>query len=138
MAVDKVRTPLEIALFAMTPALATAWENKDFTPPAAGTPWQEVRFLFEEPDNSAMTPSYFQERGVMQIALHYPAGRGVHDAAARAELVRSTFPRGAGFSNGGVNTVIEKTPKIGQGMLDSVRREWVVPVLIRFKADIFS
>ena len=140
MSVEKVRTALEVAVFAMTPTLLTSWENQDFTPPAqttAGIPWQEVRFIFNEPDNSALGPSYYQERGVMQIVLHYPAGKGAHAAAARAELIRTTFARGESFSNGGVTTLIEKTPRIGQGILDAVHREWVLPVLIRFKADIF-
>ena len=137
MSHEKVRTAIEIALYAMTPTLLTAWENQEFTPPAAGTAWQEVRFMLNEPDNSAMGPSYYQERGVMQVALHYPPGAGPHAAGARAELLRTTFARGATFINGGVTTLIEKTPRIGQGVLDSVRREWVVPVFIRFKADIF-
>lgn len=138
MSVEKVRAALEVALFAMTPALATEWENQSFTKPAVGTPWQSVKFIFIPPDNSAMGSSYHQERGVMQVVLHYPAGTRVHAAAARAELIRTTFARGATFTNSGVTTLIEATPHIGQGMSDTLNNEWVLPVRVRFKADIFS
>ncbi len=137
VSVDNIRSPLEIALFSITPAIATAWENQDFSPPAAGTPWQEVKIVFNEPDNSSMGVSHYQERGVMMVALHYPASQGAHAAQARAELIRTKFARGATFANGGVTTLIEKTPRIGAGMKNTTQDEWVLPVTVRFKADMF-
>jgi len=142
MSLNNIRTPLEIALHAITPKLPTQWENTAYAR-EQGTdgvmkPWQEVRFLLNEPDNSTLYDGYHQERGVMQVALHYPAYAGAHPAAERAELIRGVFRRGATFTNGGVTTQIEATPRVGAGMVDSVEQEYVLPVYIRFKTDVFA
>ena len=137
MSLNNIRAPLEVALFSILPKIETAWENVEFTP-TPGTPWQEVRFLFNEPDNSTLYDGYHQERGVVQIALHYPVNRGAHAAAERAELIRAVFRRGATFTNGGVTTQIESTPRIGSGMVDEQEKEYVLPVYVRFKTDVFA
>jgi hypothetical protein len=127
-----VRAALEVALAAMTPSLATAWENTPYTP-VAGTPYQQVTLLLAEPDNSQIGPSY-TEQGYLQVSLAYPLNDGPAAAATRAELIRSTFYRGASFAASGVTVNIERTPEISPGRVDQDR--YVIPVKIRFYAHI--
>ena len=138
MSLVKTRQALEVALFAMTPALATAWENQNFDP-IVGVPYQRVTLVPSMPDNTTFGDNHYQERGLLFVELHYPvppAGVGSVAAATRAELIRTTFKRGSSFTNGGVTVIIEKTPEIGQGsVLDAF---WVLPVRIRFYAEVFA
>ena len=135
MSVIKVRQALEIPLFAMTPALATAYDNFPYTP-ITNTPYQRVTLVPSMPDNSTFGDNHYQERGLLFIELHYPINNGSVTAATRAELIRTTFKRGASFTNGGVTVIIEKTPEIGQGMvLDAF---WVLPVRVRYYAEVFA
>lgn len=132
----KIRAALETALNAMSPALATAWENTDFAPPSSSTPYQRAFVMFAEPDNPAFGGGMHRELGIFQINLLYPIQAGSAQAGARAELIRAAFPRGSTFSNSGVTVVISRTPEIGQGTIDGDR--WFVPVKIRFHSNIIS
>lgn len=124
---------LETALNAMSPALATAWRNTPFTP-TAGTPYQRVAFLYADPDNPVFGAGH-QERGYMQIDLMYPMGAGPATAAARAELLRTTFARGSSFTASGTTPIIERTPSISDGVIEGDR--WKVTVKIRFYVNQF-
>ncbi len=130
MSLLAVRNALETALNAMSPALATAWENTPYTP-VEGTPYQRVYLLSAEPDNPEMG-RMATERGFMQISLCYPLGTGPSAAMARAELIRATFPRGAAFSASGVTTQIERTPEIAPALIEE--KHYVLPVRVRFFA----
>lgn len=132
MSVAAIRAALESALAAVTPTIATAWENAEFTP-TPGTPYQRVYVLFAEPANTEISRSYM-EQGFMQVSLAYPLNGGPGPAAARAELLRSIFYRGRSLLAAGVTTTIERTPEIAPGQFDGDR--YVVPVRIRFFAHI--
>lgn len=132
MSVVKIRAALESALNAMSPSLSTAWENAAFTP-VSGTAYQQVNVLFAPPDNMEFG-SRHRELGYMQVRLMYPQAVGTAIVAARAELIRTTFYRGASFTNGGVTVIVEKTPEVGAGTTDGDR--YAIPVKIRFFANI--
>lgn len=132
MSAVKVRQGLEVALNAMSPALSTAWENSPFTP-VAGTPYQRVTVLLAQPANPEIGDSYM-EQGFMQVDLKYPLNAGPSAATARAELIRTTFYRGASFTASGVVTTIERTPEIMPGRVEEDR--FVIPVRIRFFSHI--
>jgi hypothetical protein len=127
MSTVSIRAALENALNGITPALATAWENQSFTPPATGTPYQIVNILFATPSN-ATYGSEHQELGYMQVKLMYPPQAGPGAAAARAELLRITFARGATFTGGGVNVNISRTPEITPGTTEDGRYAVVVKI----------
>jgi hypothetical protein len=129
-----VRQALEVALAAMSPALATAYENVPFAP-TPGTPYQAAYLLPATPDNIEIGQSYV-ERGYLQVNLNYPLDTGPAAATARAEMIRSTFYRGASFSAGGIVTNIEQTPEIGSARIDEDR--YFLPVKIRFYAHVRS
>lgn len=128
-----VRTALEVALAAMSPAVATAWENEPYTP-VVGTPYQRVNLMLAAPDNPEMGSARYTEQGIFQISLAYPLDAGPGAATARAELIRSTFYRGASFVSGAVTVNIEKTPEIAPGRVEEDR--FVIPVRVRFFAHI--
>jgi len=131
MSAIKIKAALESALNSMT-ALATAWENIEYVP-VTGTPYQQVNILMAEPDNNEYGRTY-REIGYMQIKLMYPLKNGSLTAITRAELIRSTFYRGASFTSSGVTVVIDKTPEISEGSVEGDR--WAIPVKIRFFANI--
>lgn len=123
-----VRAAIEGALAAITPSLATAWENAPYTP-VAGTPYQRVTLLLAQPANTEIGPGY-TEQGFMQVDLAYPLNDGPRAASDRAELIRTTFHRGASFTASGATVNIERTPEIMPGRVEDDR--YVVPVRVRF------
>lgn len=131
MSAVKIKAALETALNGMT-ALSTVMENTAFAP-VAGTPYQQVNILFAEPENVEYGRTH-RELGYMQIKLMYPLQAGSVTAITRAELIRSTFYRGASFTASGVTVIIERTPEIGAGSVEGDR--WAIPVKIRFFANI--
>lgn len=131
MSLVAIRAALEQRLDAMTPALATAWENAPFTP-TIGTPHQRVHLLPAEADNPEQSGGYI-ERGYLQVTLKYPLQAGTGAAAARAQLVRDQFPRALSLTSGGIVVQITRTPAIGGGTTDG--DWWSVPIKIFWQAQ---
>jgi hypothetical protein len=129
-----VRQALEVAIAAMSPPLQTAYENAPFTP-TNGTPYQRVTMLLAQPANDEFSPVH-REEGFLQVDLCYPLGAGPATATARAELIRTTFARGASFTASGVTVNIDRTPEIMPGRTEEDR--FVIPVRIPFHAHIRS
>lgn len=132
MSVIAVRAALETALNAMSPALATAWENASFTP-VNGTPYQAVHILFAQPSNHEFG-SRHQEQGFMQVKLMYPQSVGTAVISARAEMLRTTFARGNTFLSGEVTTMVTRTAEISSGTVEGDR--FAIAVRIPFNANI--
>lgn len=132
MSIANVRIALEARLAALAPELETAFENAE-SDPNLDTPYQAVTLLFGQPDNTVFGPA-FQERGIFQVTLCYPLGRGTKDVMARAQLIRDQFPRGLSLPNGGIVTTIELTPEIGVGL--ELETEYQLPVKIRWYANV--
>jgi hypothetical protein len=130
--VTNIRSALEVALNAMSPSLSSAWENAPFTP-VTGTAYQKVQLLFAEPVNSEFGRNY-RELGYMQVTLFYPLLVGAALPAARAELIRSTFYRGAAFTSSGVTVTVSNTPEVSPGSVDGDR--FAIPVKVRFFSNI--
>ncbi len=129
-----VRSALEVALAGMSPALPTANENAPFTP-TVNVPYQRVTCLLAQPANDEFGAIY-REEGFLQVDLNYPLNTGPAAAAARAELIRSTFARGNTFTASGQKVHVTKTPEIMPARIDEDR--YVVPVRIPFHAQIGS
>lgn len=128
------RRALEVALAAMTPALATAYENAPFTP-TVNVAYQRATVLLAQPANPEIGDGYM-EQGFMQVDLAYPLNAGPAVATTRAELIRSTFSRGTAFTASGVTVTISRTPEIMPGRVEADR--FVIPVRIPFHAHIRS
>ena len=129
-----IRAALETALDAMSPALATAWENVAFTPPVSTVPYQRAFLLFATPVNPDMGRGVTRESGIFQINLCYPLQAGDGAARARVALLRDTFYRSATFVSGSTKVIMRNTPEAGAGAASGDR--WIVPVKCIFFADI--
>lgn len=128
-----IRALLEAALAAMSPPLATAYENAPYTP-VVGTPYQRVHVLFAQPRALEMSQHLHREQGIMQINLCYPLNTGPAAAATRAELIRTAFPAASDLTSGSVTVTIDGLPEIAPAAVEDDR--YVVPVRVRFYAHI--
>jgi plasmid stabilization system protein ParE len=129
-----VRSALEVALAAMSPSIGYAWENTPYSP-VVGSPYARVNLLLAEPANPVIGTLY-TEQGFLQVSLAYPLDDGPAAAAARADLIRTTFHRGASFTASGVTVNIERTPEISPAQIEPDR--YILTVKIRFYAHIAS
>lgn len=132
MSQANIKAALEIALGEIIPEIGTAYENDVYTP-VVGTPYQEVYFLFSEPDNNEYGSTY-REIGYMQLTLNYPLKVGTHDIDFRISLIRDKFVRGASFTQNNTVVVVNRTPEVGPGEIDGDR--YTKNVFIRFYANI--
>ena len=135
MSITSVRAALETKLNAITPSLATAWQNIGYTP-VTGTPYQACFVMPAIPSNPTLGDDFYREQGIFQISLFYPLLEGAQDAEARAQLIRTTFKRGTAMTSGSVSVLVNTTPEIGQGRADDDR--WHIPVKIRWSAGIIA
>ncbi len=134
MSDQAIRGALQAKLATITPALATAYENRPFTPPAQDVPYQEVTTVFTDPVNTENN-AYYRQEGVFQVRLAYPEGNGAGPATTRAELIRTAFRRGLSLDPiDGITTTIWRTAAIGPSG-PAGGRYWV-PVRIRFWAHV--
>lgn len=135
MSLTNIRSALESAVDGMLPAIQTAHEGESFAP-SIGTPYAEIFLMVATPSNPTMGDGFYQEIGVLQVTLHYPAGEGTAAAMTRAQAIRDLFRRGATFSYGGTIVQIDKTPAIGVAEGD----ESFIAVVVRasWHADIYT
>lgn len=133
MSIAAIRAALEQGLAAISPSLETAYENTQYAP-TAGTPYQRVALLRNEPDNRVHGAAMFFEVGILHVLLCYPPGTGPAAAEARAEAVRAAFKRGVRFEQSGVIVLITDTPKVSGGYQDEGR--YCIPIHIKWQAQI--
>ncbi|MDP3855335.1 phage tail terminator-like protein [Phenylobacterium sp.] len=131
MSIDAIRASLQIALDAIMPPIATAWEDVAFTP-ASGMPYQSMSIAFADPENNDSSAAY-RQGGVMQVTLRYPTGVGPAAAEERAIAIRAAFPRGSTLTYGEVQTIVETTPAIVTAPTEGDRMVRIVRV--RFYAN---
>lgn len=132
MSFATIRACLEGALKGLTPPIDTAWENTPYKP-VVGTPYQRAVILPAAPANEEIGRT-FNERGIFQVSLHYPPSTGSAAAYDRADLIRSTFYRGATFTKDGITVQVVGTPTILPPQDDDQGR-YVLPVSITFRAS---
>lgn len=119
-------------------AKLTAWEGVAFKP-LAGVPMQRINLIWSKPQNPSYgdtTSVLTRESGFMQVSLYYPLGIGTRDVLTRAQLIKSTFPRGASFSSNGITVNIDGTAEIMGGV--PIEEHYIVPVRIPFWADVYN
>lgn len=125
------RLAFEEAINAISPTIATAYENVSFTP-SSGVPYQELYDIPASNDHLFIDNSEFEGLGIFQITLKYPSGAGMKAVSNRAELYVSSFPVGRKLTkNGDIITVIQ-TPKVNNLGVDGDRV--VVAVSINYKS----
>ncbi len=135
MSIAKIRAALESRLSALSPPIATAFENMAFSP-VPGMPFQRVNLLPARPENEVLGSGYFREVGIFQVTLCFPMNGGPAACQARAELLRSHFKRGTKVTNGGITTIVTTTPALSAGYVDGDR--YCIPLSIRYRAEIIT
>lgn len=135
MSLSTIRKALEQRLAAMSPALATAYENAVFTP-VQGTAYQRVNLLPATPDNSIQGSGGYFERGIFQVTLCYPIGVGPATIEDRAQLVRAQFKRGTTMVQGAVAVLVIDTPSVSPAFIDGDR--YCIPVSVPFQAQVIT
>lgn len=137
MSLQSIREALEVRLNALSPALATAWENTPYTP-VQGTAYQRTTLLPAPSRNPSMGSSTVltREAGILQVSLFYPEGAGPAAAQARAELTRGHFPRRLTLTADGITVHITNTPYIHPAIQEP---DWYhLPVSIPWRADVYT
>ena len=117
----------------MSPAIATGYENVQFSPPD-NAPYQRVQLIPDTPDNSTFGDDYYREKGEFQVFLAYPRNTGPALAMDRAVSLQNHFKRGSSFQEGNVVVHILKTPSIAGSIVTQDR--YVVPVIIKYEAEV--
>ena len=131
MTIATIRAALESRLNGISPAIATAWENADFTP-TTGTPWQRVDLMVNDPVDYAVTSDVVERRGFLQVTLFYPRGVGTATVSARAEAVATRFAPVQTLTSGATNVEILSTATIHSGI---VTEEWfAVPISVPWRS----
>lgn len=105
------RLAFEEAINAITPTIATAYENVSFTP-TINVPYQELYDIPSSNDHLFINSDNYEALGVFQITLRYPSGKGTKDVSNRAELYVSSFPVGTKLTKDGVNIMVTDTPNV--------------------------
>jgi hypothetical protein len=129
-----IQAVFEVALASLPGAqIPTVWENIDR--PDTGPPYKEVYLLPAEPDNPEIGDGYIQ-RGILQINLFYPQGKGWFNSLTQAQVIRTAFPRGLALQNGSVIVTVLTTPEIGPGRAEDDL--YFRPVKVRWSAQFFG
>lgn len=110
-----MRGLLQTRLMSLGWANQTVFEKRSFTP-TPGFPYQEVTTVFLEPEAITVSGSDLG-RGVFQVRLMYPLqpADGIGEAWARAEQIRTLFPRNLRILGGGATVKITRKPVITRG-----------------------
>nr|WP_315249318.1 phage tail terminator-like protein [uncultured Duganella sp.] len=130
-----IRQALETALASLQPPLALVRENESYEP-EVDVAYCEAYVMPATPNNATIGTGFYQEQGVFQVTLKYPAGYGTLDCATRAGQIRDLFARGATYTDGDVTVQIDRTPEIAKGELDDGR--WRQDIRVRWHSDIFK
>lgn len=127
MSLTIIRAALEKKLMLLDGSMATSFENASITP-TPGTPYQDAVLMPATPDNQIMGRSVYCERGIFQVSLMYPIGKGSKDAGDKAQALRAHFKRGTSLAESGLTVNIINTPGVSTGMRDGDRYRMVVSI----------
>jgi hypothetical protein len=130
MTLSQIKALLEQKLLAMPGVLPTAFENVVFSPPAG--PYQSCYHLINSPVDLGLEGTLTEERGILQITLRYPEGKGRQQADGMVEQLKEHFKAPQILSGSGFRIELNKTPSAASGMPDEGR--WNVPISIYWRA----
>lgn len=129
MSQKDIRRGFEKHLNLLTPNISMAFENVSFKP-VVNVPYQKLRLIPFDAVNPTFGGDYYREVGTFQIVLCYPSNTGMGEAIDQAELIKSHFKRSTTISENNIEIIIQRTPSIGAGFVDSDR--YCVPIRIMY------
>ena len=130
MKTTEILALLETKLLAMPGVLPTAFENVAFTPPAAA--YQACYHLLNRPVDHGISGDLTEERGILQITLRYPEGKGRQQAGAMVDQIKAHFKPIQRIQGADFKIELSKTPSVSSGEPDEGR--WTVPISIYWRA----
>lgn len=130
-----IQRAFEKELLTISSDLDTSYPNDKYEP-KQNTPYQKVQLVPSDVENPTLGDTYYREVGEFQIFLCYPIREGTMKALTKAHLIRDTFNRGKTLIESGTEVIINRTPKIMQGIVANDR--YVVPVIIQYFAGIMK
>ena len=104
---NEIYRAFEAKLNTITPLLSTAFENAPFSP-VNNVPYQEL-FLIPAMNDDEFRDGYLA-KGIFQINLKYPVGKGTKDILDRVKLYLDNFKIGTTLTKDGIVTNIDRTP----------------------------
>lgn len=136
MSLEKVQQGLIAKLLAAFPVWNSegriAWENRDFTAPAA-KPWMAVHFMpVNERQGTLGTAGYDLNNGLFQVSLHYPGLKGEADSRATVDALRTCFAPQAFNYDGQAVTILNRS-RTGARTEDGFYK---IPFTVRWRAQI--
>ena len=130
MKLTEIKALLEQKLLAMPGALPTAFENVTFKPPDG--PYQACHHLVNKPVDHGISVDMTEERGILQVTLRYPEGKGRQLADAMVDQIKVHFKPPARIIGSDFRIELNKTVYASSGMSDEGR--WCIPVSIFWRA----
>ena len=130
MTLSQIKALLEQKLLAMPGVLPTAFENVPFAQPAG--PYQSCYHLINSPIDLGIEGTLTEERGILQITLRYPEGKGRQQADAMADQIKAHFKMPQIIPGAGFRIELNKTPSVTSGLPDEGR--WCVPITVYWEA----
>ena len=110
-------------------AVPVAWENTAFTPPSSGI-YLEEDFLPAENEDVFVQGTKAVRRGIFQVTVVYPLGRGSQAAAALADKIAEAFPNNAIIDTGNRALFVNGFADVFNGIIDDTA--YRVPVSIPY------
>lgn len=109
-----------------------AWDDRAYKP-VTGSPYLRVDLLLNDPIDLYVERSGIEERGIYQVSVNYPQGKGALPAMQVAELVRDLFAPVQALQAGNQRIDFLDTPSISSGYHDD-DGWYIVPVSISWRA----
>lgn len=138
MSVKAIRAALESAVAtwaaAQTPAVPVQYQNVAYTP-AIGTRYLRTFTIPAETENPSLGDAHRRYTGILQANLYMPDGNGSGTGETLADSLLTYFARGESFTISGVTVRILQSPSVNPALNDN--GWYIVPVAIRYQADIF-
>ena len=130
MKISEIKALLEQRLLAMPGVLPTAFENVPFTPPAGA--YQACYHLINSPVDHGLEGTLVEKRGILQVTIRYPEGKGRQQADAMSEQIAEHFKPPQIIQGSTFRIELDKTASIASGSLDEGR--WCIPVSLSWRA----
>lgn len=110
-------------------SIAVSWENVSFQPPTSGI-FLEENFLPAESEDIFIQGTAAVHRGVYQVTVVYPLGKGVQVAEDIADKIAEQFPNNAIIDSANKRLFVNGFPSIFSGYPDTTA--YRVPVSIPY------
>lgn len=130
MKISEIKALLEQKLLAMPSVLPTAFENVPFKPPDG--PYQACYHLINSPVDLGIEGTLTEKRGILQVTVRYPEGKGRQQADTMCEQLADHFKPPQIIVGADFRIELNKTASIGSGSPDEGR--WAIPVSIYWRA----